>query len=105
MSWQLFERYAAGYQHWYETARGRRIALAEQGLLAWLLRAFPGARSILDVGCGSGLFTRRLAGEGFRSVGLDRSPAMLGPSHGAWPKSHRKARRDRKEARGIRIRN
>ncbi len=78
MSWQLFERYASDYEQWYETRRGRRIAQAEQDLLAWLLRALPGARSILEVGCGSGLFTRRLAGEGFRSVGLDRSPAMIG---------------------------
>jgi SAM-dependent methyltransferase len=78
VSWQLFDRLAAGYQHWYETARGRRIAQVEQGLLAWLLQGLPGARSILEVGCGSGQFTGWLVAEGFKGVGLDRSPAMLG---------------------------
>jgi SAM-dependent methyltransferase len=77
VSWQLFERAAAGYQSWYETPRGRRIVEAEQGLLAWLLAALPGARSVLEVGCGTGQFTRWLAAQGYRPLGLDRSPAML----------------------------
>ncbi len=58
---------------------------AEQGLLAWLLQELPGARSILEVGCGGGQFTRWLAGEGFRIVGLDRSPTMLGALRGRTP--------------------
>lgn len=78
MPWQLFERAAAGYQSWYETARGRRIVDAEQALLAWLLETLPGARSVLEVGCGTGQFTRWLAAQGYRPLGLDRSPAMLG---------------------------
>lgn len=77
MSWQLFERHAAGYERWYETRRGRRIALAEQALLAWLLQALPESRSVLEVGCGSGQFTRWLASMDRRPVALDRSPAML----------------------------
>jgi len=78
MSWQLFERYASGYQRWYETAGGRRKARAEQALAGRLLLAFPDSRSVLEVGCGTGHFTRWLAAAGYRSVGLDRSPAMLG---------------------------
>ncbi len=35
------------------------------------------ARMILDLGCGTGLLTRELAGDGRRVVGVDPSPAML----------------------------
>jgi SAM-dependent methyltransferase len=35
------------------------------------------ARSILDVGCGTGLITCKLAARGHRMVGIDPSPAML----------------------------
>jgi SAM-dependent methyltransferase len=77
VSWEPFERAAEHYQAWYETAQGRRASRAETGLLAWLLEAFPNARSALDVGCGTGHFTAWLARRGLRPVGLDRAPAML----------------------------
>lgn len=35
------------------------------------------ARSVLDLGCGTGLLTTTLAREGRRVVGIDPSPAML----------------------------
>lgn len=35
------------------------------------------ATSIVDLGCGTGLITRQLAGCGYRMVGVDPSPAML----------------------------
>jgi SAM-dependent methyltransferase len=68
---------ASRYEGWYETARGRRADRAEQSLLAWLLGWFPGARRVLEVGSGTGHFTRWLAARGFSVIGLDRSPAML----------------------------
>lgn len=77
MSWQLFERQAARYEAWYETARGARASRAEEDLLGRLLAAFPGARNVLDVGCGTGHFTAWLARRGLRPIGLERSPAML----------------------------
>ena len=36
-----------------------------------------GAASIVDLGCGTGLITRVLAGLGFRMTGLDAAPAMV----------------------------
>ncbi len=77
MSWQVFERAAASCEAWYATARGRRVDEAERALLAWLLASFSGARSILDVGCGSGHFAAWLERRSLDVVGLDRSPAML----------------------------
>jgi SAM-dependent methyltransferase len=41
------------------------------------LAAELGAGSIVDIGCGTGLITRALAGQGYRMTGLDPSPLML----------------------------
>ena len=64
-------------------------ARAYDRLTGWLLGSFydgiaadiaetasPGA-SILDVGCGPGHLTRRLAGLGFDATGIDLDPAMI----------------------------
>lgn len=66
----------AGYEAWYETT-GRRAADLEKALLTRLLAAFPSAHTILEVGCGTGHFTRWYADQGLRAVGLDVSAAML----------------------------
>lgn len=86
MAWEPFERHAAGYEAWYETARGRRVAEIEWALLEWLLAGLgeSGGR-LLEVGSGSGHFGRRLSGAGWRVVGLDRAPAMLRASRGLTP--------------------
>jgi ubiquinone/menaquinone biosynthesis C-methylase UbiE len=67
---------AAPYQSWYAT-RGRRAVRRETQLLRWLLDRFPAARTILEVGCGTGHFTRWLEAQGLEAVGLDSSAAML----------------------------
>jgi ubiquinone/menaquinone biosynthesis C-methylase UbiE len=85
VAWRAFEREAAGYDAWYATARGRRADLAEQALLARLLAPFGAARSALEVGCGTGHFTRWLAGKLPGVVGLERAPAMLGEARRRHP--------------------
>ncbi|MDE2292302.1 MAG: class I SAM-dependent methyltransferase [Elusimicrobia bacterium] len=45
--------------------------------LTALLKEDVRGRDVLDLGCGAGLFTRRLAGWGARAVGLDQSRTML----------------------------
>jgi SAM-dependent methyltransferase len=77
MAWQAFEKAAAGYESWYESPRGRRAAAAEFALLRDLIRCFPSARSAVEVGCGTGHFTRLLGDHGVTILGIDRSPAML----------------------------
>jgi SAM-dependent methyltransferase len=64
------------YDAWYYTPRGRWIGEIEFGLIRNLLEAEPGAR-ILDVGCGTGHFTRRFAAQGYDMTGVDPDPAML----------------------------
>ena len=58
------------YDAWYYTPRGRWIGDVEWALLRSALELRPGD-SLLDVGCGTGHFTRRAAAEGARVVGLD----------------------------------
>jgi SAM-dependent methyltransferase len=64
------------YDAWYYTARGRWIGETEFRLISELLEPEPGAR-ILDVGCGTGYFTRRFAGEGYGVTGLDPDPEVI----------------------------
>ena len=67
---------AEEYDDWYRTARGNWIGETEYRLLTRLLAPAPGA-SLLDVGCGTGYFTRRFALDGHPATGLDLDAAML----------------------------
>jgi SAM-dependent methyltransferase len=69
------------YEAWYETARGGWIAGREFDLMMRLLGPSDGA-TLLDVGCGTGHFSRRFAAAGLRVTGLDPDPAMLEHARG-----------------------
>ncbi len=71
------EEVAAHYEAWYETGEGQRADTLEKRSLRQLLRHFPDAFSVLEVGCGTGHFTRWLDGQGLFAAGLDLSTAML----------------------------
>ncbi len=64
------------YEAWYQTARGSWIAGREFDLMTRLLNPSAGA-TLLDVGCGTGHFSRRFSAAGLRVNGLDPDPAML----------------------------
>jgi SAM-dependent methyltransferase len=76
-AWALFERDPAGYEDWYATERGRRADRAERALLERLLAPLATARRALEIGCGTGHFTRWLADRFPHVIGIDRAPAML----------------------------
>jgi len=67
---------ASRYEEWYAGA-GRGADILEKELLGKLLSMFPKARSVLEVGCGTGHFTRWLADRSLDTVGLDNSEPML----------------------------
>ncbi|MEC4682849.1 MAG: class I SAM-dependent methyltransferase [Nitrospirota bacterium] len=67
---------ARSYDDWYKTSRGRWIGRTEYRLLRNALGARPGT-TLLDVGCGTGFFTRLFAEDGFETVGIDPDPGYL----------------------------
>jgi len=67
---------ASGYEAWYEST-GRRADRLEKALLKRLLACFPRAGSLLEVGCGTGHFTRWFEELGLQTAGIDLSLPML----------------------------
>lgn len=68
---------ARDYEAWYEQGFGSLAVRQEEALLHQQLQRFTGASSLLEVGCGTGHFTRWFAQQGLHVTGLDASPAML----------------------------
>lgn len=65
------------YERWYESTRGRWIGAVEYSLLNSLLRPTSGC-SLLDIGCGTGHFTRLFAHDTKGMViGLDPNEEWL----------------------------
>ena len=64
------------YEAWYHTPRGEWIGETEFSLLLQLIRPGPG-QTVLDVGCGSGYFSRHFANVGLAVTAIDPDPAML----------------------------
>lgn len=67
---------ASRYEAWY-AGEGRHADALEKALLGKLLDRFPNARSVLEVGCGTGHFTRWMAGRGLDAAGVDISGPMF----------------------------
>lgn len=67
---------AKEYDAWYQTPRGSWIGEQEYQLLRMLLRSEAG-QSMIDVGCGTGYFTRRFAGDSMQMTGVDPDVKML----------------------------
>lgn len=65
----------ADYDSWYETPKGRWIGDAEFSLIWDMLSPEKGS-AILDVGCGTGYFTRRFERMGLNTTGLDVDPSF-----------------------------
>ncbi|HXG05453.1 MAG TPA: class I SAM-dependent methyltransferase, partial [Candidatus Binatia bacterium] len=89
LEWRArFERYARTYpgeasvSGWSEAGLARRLARFE-GLLPSLELRPPA--DVLDLGCGAGTYTRRLAERGHAVTGVDYSLPTLGRARAADP--------------------
>ncbi|MBN2259698.1 MAG: methyltransferase domain-containing protein [Clostridiales bacterium] len=72
----MFDNEASTYDSWYKTKLGSFVDLVESQC-AFELLDLPKGSKILDVGCGSGNFSIKLAKMGFKVTGIDLSVDML----------------------------
>ncbi len=77
------EETARVYEEYY-TAKYQRADRLEKQLLTKLLDHFRDAKSLLEVGCGTGHFTRWIDSKGIESCGIDTSAPMLKAAKKLW---------------------
>lgn len=73
---ELFDDWPEQYDTWFSTPIGALVQEYETGLLLDMLEPRPD-EFILDAGCGTGVFTRKILSFNSRVVGLDISLPML----------------------------
>lgn len=66
----------ASYRQWYETPLGAQVDADEKEIVFALADLEPGER-VLDLGCGDGNYTARIADGTGAAIGIDISLAML----------------------------
>ncbi|NLI83566.1 MAG: methyltransferase domain-containing protein [Deltaproteobacteria bacterium] len=71
---------ARHYNDWFLSERGRVVWSLETGLLSRIW-APKGPQKLLEVGCGTGIFTEWFASQGHRVTGIEPSPEMLNIAH------------------------
>ena len=73
---QTFDDWPDRYARWFESGIGRLVKQFELDMMLELLQPRPG-ETILDAGCGSGIFTAPIIESGVDVVGIDVSGPML----------------------------
>jgi ubiquinone/menaquinone biosynthesis C-methylase UbiE len=73
---EIFDDWPEKYDQWFETPIGSLVREYESRLLLEMARPARGEQ-ILDVGCGTGIFTLDLLAAGARVTGLELSRPML----------------------------
>lgn len=76
MSEAVFDKIADFYDEWYKTPLGEFADKVESRLIFKHLGKIAGL-DILDVGCGTGLYSIRCSAKGAKVVGIDSSKEML----------------------------
>jgi ubiquinone/menaquinone biosynthesis C-methylase UbiE len=73
---EIFDDWPERYEQWFETPIGKLIREYESELILEMLRPGRGEK-ILDVGCGTGIFTLDVLAAGADVVGIELSLPML----------------------------
>ena len=81
---ELFDDFVRQYQAWFATPLGRIILKLERELVLGMLAPQPG-ETILDAGCGTGIFTAPVLAAGAAVVGLELSGPMLARARATLP--------------------
>ena len=72
-----FGAVAGSYDSWYETPVGRAYDALEKKAIGSILPAPTEGDRLLEIGCGTGHWSRFFAEEGFRVTGIDVSHEMI----------------------------
>ncbi|NLO89947.1 MAG: class I SAM-dependent methyltransferase [Clostridia bacterium] len=72
----VFDSVAQEYDAWYETEMGSLVHEIEKEVIFELLKPQKGQR-VLDLGCGTGLYSIELAKMGLKVTGIDISEKMI----------------------------
>lgn len=72
----LFDNEAQNYDLFFESELGKQV-LKYEGMTILKSLSLGKGRRVLDVGCGTGIFTRLLAQKGINVTGVDESEKML----------------------------
>jgi len=75
ISIELFDRIADDYDKWYDTEIGRVADQVERDLAFQLFQ--PTGPKILEIGCGTGQYTTKLAQQGYQITAVDISEKMM----------------------------
>lgn len=75
---------AQHYNDWFQSEPGRSVLAIEKELLSRVWSP-PSPQSILEVGCGTGLFLEWFAGKGHQVTGLEPSQFMLSAARSRLP--------------------
>ncbi len=71
-----FDAFAKAYDSWYETLQGKFVDMVETDLVFQMLEPKPGMK-LLDIGCGTGIFSLKLANASCDVEGVDVSRSMV----------------------------
>lgn len=77
----LFDRSASDYDDWCSTPIGAYVDLLEKGLMKDTAKPQSGER-VLDIGCGTGIYTYWLWEQDLKATGIDISKKMLKKAEG-----------------------
>ena len=75
MTKQIFDDVAGQYDKWYENPLGRAVDYVERRALEELFK--PQGDKVLEIGCGTGLYTVRMAAKDYKVTALDISSEMM----------------------------